>query len=82
MEFTGEKCIYHLVYLSDFFEVIKLLNLNLQGQRNILKTYDATEGFMEKISSRQRRLQSSKPNFSSFPHLKDVLGDTQHLPLN
>ena len=82
MQFTDEKCIHHLAYLSDFFESINLLNLKLQGQKNILKTYDAMKGFLEKISLWQRRLQSSEPNFSSFPRLNDLLDDTQNLPLN
>ncbi|XP_072378006.1 zinc finger BED domain-containing protein 5-like [Diabrotica undecimpunctata] len=39
-------------------------------------------GFIKKISLWQRRLHSSKPNFSSFPKLNDLLDDIQTLPLH
>lgn len=81
-KFTDDKFIFYLAYLSDFFETLNFLNLKLQGQKNILKTYDAVKGFIEKIALWQRRLQSSEPNFSSFPRLNDLLDDTTNLPLH
>ncbi|XP_072401181.1 protein FAM200A-like [Diabrotica undecimpunctata] len=80
--FTDDKNIFYLAYLSDFFETLNVLNLNLQGRKNLLNTYDAIKGFIEKISFWQRRLHSSKPNFSSFPKLNDLFDDIQTLPLH
>ncbi|XP_072395403.1 zinc finger BED domain-containing protein 5-like [Diabrotica undecimpunctata] len=80
--FTNDKNIFYLAYLSDFFETLNVLNLKLQGRKNLLNTNDAIKGFIEKISLRQRRLHSSKPNFSSFPKINDLLDDIQALPLH
>ncbi|XP_072401679.1 protein FAM200C-like [Diabrotica undecimpunctata] len=65
--FSDDKNIFYLAYLSDFFETLNVLNLKIQSRKNLLNTYDAIKWFIEKISLWQRRLHSSKPNFSSFP---------------
>ncbi|XP_072377904.1 protein FAM200A-like [Diabrotica undecimpunctata] len=80
--FTDDKNIFYLAYLSDFFKTINVLNLKLQGRKNLLNTYDAIKGLIENISLWQRRLHSSKPNFSSFSKLNDLLHDIQTLPLH
>ncbi|XP_072376760.1 protein FAM200A-like [Diabrotica undecimpunctata] len=80
--FTDDKNIFYLAYLSDFFETLNVLNPKLQGRKNLLNTYDAIKGVIEKISLWQRRLYSSKPNISSFPKLNDLLNDIQTLPLH
>lgn len=76
-KFTDDKNVFYFAYLSDFFETLNVLNLKLQGHKNILNTHDAIKGFTEKISLWQRRIQSPKPNFSSFPKLNDLLDDIE-----
>jgi zinc finger BED domain-containing protein 5/7/8/9 len=81
-KFTDEKCIYYIAYLADFFGFLNVLNLKLQGHTNILKSYDTIQAFLEKISLWQRRLYVTKPNFSSFPRLNELLDDTENHILN
>ncbi|XP_075215350.1 general transcription factor II-I repeat domain-containing protein 2-like [Lycorma delicatula] len=68
-------------HIYQTFEKLNFLNLKLQGQKNILKTYDAVKGFTEKIALWQCCLQSSELNFSSCPRLNDLLDDTKNFPL-
>ncbi|KAL7635350.1 UNVERIFIED_CONTAM: hypothetical protein RMT77_014417 [Armadillidium vulgare] len=81
-KFADEKCIFYLAYLADFFESLNVLNLKLQGQNNILKSYETMKAFLEKIFLWQRRLQSSEPNFSSFSQLSNLLENAENSPLN
>ena len=67
-----------LASLVDVFEAMSNLNIKLQGtSTNIIAYYDAIRAFMEKIQLWKRRLQTG--NFSSFPHLNELLAEKENL---
>jgi len=70
--FTDETWVATLAYLADIFNILKSLNLSLQGpDTNVLKTHDKIDAFRKKLRIWKGRCE--KGTYDMFPLLADFL---------